>query len=195
MFSYSSHHWLSSMHVNYIHDSYGFRNYPLVNSQLTRWLISINWFYELHSSKRLHESGKSLFFIGKLMISMAIVNSYVKLHKGNSYPMATIFSLGHISIITTSSAGWGHSSAPVPTGVTQRFRFGPRGQSKENNESLAVDFAKSLMTFWWVDLPLWKSLVHWDDYSQYMETCSKPPTMFYHICVKRERETYPYLWM
>jgi len=36
----------------------------------------------LPSGKRLHNYGKSPFFMGKLTISMAIFNSYVKLPEG-----------------------------------------------------------------------------------------------------------------
>jgi len=40
----------------------------------------------LPSGKRLHNYGKSQFFMGKSTISMAISNSYVKLPEGTKHP-------------------------------------------------------------------------------------------------------------
>ena len=46
-----------------------------------------------------------------------------------------------------------------------------------------IQIPASNSTGWWFE-PLWKILVNWDDYSQYMgkyKKCSKPPTSFGHL--------------
>jgi hypothetical protein len=45
-------------------------------------VVNIPWLNGLPSGKRLQNYGKSPFFMGKLTISMAIFNSYVKLPEG-----------------------------------------------------------------------------------------------------------------
>jgi hypothetical protein len=49
--------------------------------------ISSSWKQQLPSGKRLHNNGKSPFFMGKSTISMAMFNSYVKLPEGKLSPM------------------------------------------------------------------------------------------------------------
>ena len=46
-------------------------------------------------------------------------------------------------------------------------------------------------TGWWFQ-PLWKILVNWDDYSQYMENknCSKPPTRYNKVWIKGMEQRY-----
>ena len=52
-------------------------------------------------------------------------------------------------------------------------------QNHDAHDAAVVNLAGTLITYytgWWFQ-PLWKILVSWDDYSQYMENkCSKPPT-------------------
>ena len=59
---------------------------PLIPSPFLDLSLEIFWrsrALDVPSSKRLHNYGKSPFLVGKLTISMAMFNSYVKLPEGN----------------------------------------------------------------------------------------------------------------
>ena len=51
------------------------------------WVIAMS--RRLHSGKRLHNYGKSLFLMGKLTISMAMFNSYISLPEGKGFDTKT----------------------------------------------------------------------------------------------------------
>ena len=81
---------------------------------------------------------------------------------------------------------WLSTSLPTPTVDHRENLFGtsvPAAGETFYLEQAGVVMAQSwltrLITFWLVGSTLWKILVSWDYYSQYMEkTFSKPPTSF-----------------
>ena len=66
----------------------------ILGSFLSTKLAALMWLFDIPSGKRLQNYGKSPCLMGKLTISMAIFNSYVKLPEGSFLMM---FDLGGIN--------------------------------------------------------------------------------------------------
>ena len=71
-----------------------------------------------------------------------------------------------------------------PGGTNRRLRRGDNRRIKDPH-TMSTWIVIYIYTGWWFQ-PIWKILVNWDYYSQYMEKkkCSKPPTSIYIYSVQ-----------
>ena len=137
--------------------SWGFhqKNLPkstVEKSALGVQALEINRPGGLPSGKRLHNYGKSPFFMGKSTISMAIFNSFL-------YVYQRVCWLLHLRKQLKSS-----------NRVAQKGSVILQVQCTKNTPA-ATEYDVRFRKHCWlvVDLPLWKIWVSCDDYFQYME--------------------------
>ena len=94
---------------------------PLTN--WWEWLGLIKIDVYIPSGKHLHNYGKSPFWMGKLTISMAIFNSYVKLPEGSWLGKSPL--VHHRSFSTCDFPAWRHVAIPMisPFYIPPRLRW------------------------------------------------------------------------